>query len=359
MINPLRYVDILNLADVMKESDAFDIDFDDELNNTIGNAITLSEDDKCILGLALLFYSKRIDAPKDSDKAHEFCLHDAYASACYMEELAHTVIGDHIDVLKQYPSPAMFVNTITDAAFVVMNSMSRGFNVGYIKRFGGDAHLRFITGLFDIIICLKYARIFYDETGFKNYKEFHLDKLAKTGCAYNERDARLMYARFATWLRNKMRVARKCCYPLYGLCVPKVVTDTISLLRHKSEEQAKMADLVNRAQRSVQKPHSKPVDFPKEDSDHEDEPAHAKSRDVPCGMENRNDDLCHWIHIKWGDDEFELNYDFNKGRFEVDGHLTSSNVAMLKRKGFIPGNFELSNDGKFLLPVPSRKIHIN
>lgn len=357
MINPLRYVDILNLADVMKESDAFDFDFNTELNLVIDQTAMLSEDDKCILGLALLFYSKRIDFPKDTDKVHEFCMHDAYASACYMEELAHTVIGDHIDVLKPYQSPAMFVNTITDAAFVVMNSMSRGFNVGYIKRFGGDVHLRWLAALFDIVICQKYAHLFYEDMGFKNYEKFHLDKIAKTGCAYNKRDARLMYARFATWLRNKMRIAQNIyeCQVFHLIAI----SDTISQLRHKSEEQAKMADLVNRAQRSVQKTHSKPVDFPKEDSDHEDEPAHAKSRDVPCGMKNRNDDLCHWIHIKWGDDEFELNYDFNKGRFEVDGHLTLANVAMLKRKGFIPGNFELSNDGKFLLPVPSRKIHID
>lgn len=350
MINPLRYVDILNLADAMKESDAFDLNFDSELINSIGISVSLSEDDKCILGLALLFYSKRIDVPKDSDKVHEFCIHDAYASACYMEELAHTVIGDHIDVLKQYPSPAMFVNTITDAAFVVMNSMSRGFNVGYIKRFGGDAHIRFLAALFDLIICLKYARIFYDETGFKNYKKSHLDKLTKTGCAYNERDARLMYARFATWLRNKMRVARKYCYPHHWQGVPKVVTDTISLLRNKSEEQAKIADLVNRVNGHVQKTHSKPVDFPKKDSNPKDESDNARYN---------YDGKCHWIHIKHGDDEFHLTYDFDRGRFEVGGHLTLANVAMLKRKGFIPGNFELSNDGKFLLPTQSRKINID
>lgn len=357
MIKPLRYVDILNLADAMKESNEFDLDFDTELNLIIDRTAMLSEDDKCILGLALLFYSKRIDIPKDSDKVHEFCMHDAYASACYMEELAHTVIGDHIDILKPYQSPAMFVNTVADAAFVVMNSMSRGFNVGYIKRFGGDAHLRWLAALFDIIICWKYAQLFYDDTGFKDYEKSHLDKLAKTGCTYNKRDARLMYARFATWLRNKMRVAQKFYECKY--LPPAVTTNTISLLRYKSEEQAKMADLVSRVPRSVQKTHSKPVDFPKENSNQENEADHAKSRDIPCGMKNNYDGPCHWIHIKQGDEEFMLTYDFDKGHFEVNGHLTSANVDMLKRRGFIPGNFELSNDGMFLIPVKSRKIHIN
>ncbi len=369
MIKPLRYNDILDLADALANAKTFDMDFGFEINSVIDHTAMLSEDDKCILGLALIFYSKTIDCPEDNCRMHEFCPHNAYASACYMEELAHSTIGNYIDVLKEYPSPSMFVNTITDAAFVVMNSMSRGFNVGFIKRFGGDAHLRWLASVFDILVCWAYVKKFYGPCGFNEYENFHLEKITDKGMHYTKRDSRLMYSRFATWLRRKLLVAQR--FASAGMFPDTVVPSLISTLRSASEEQAKMADMVDR----VSKPAIGKRTCGKCDHDssrsvsdkiREDrstttiESTSAKKLAKKLAKFRGHDDSCwHWISCQRRGRQFEFNFDEDDNKFAVSGNPTDSDIAALKRSGLLPDGYRLSEDRKYFIPSKSVRIKIN
>jgi len=205
----INFDDVRDIAKRIAQTGEYDNFFNAErdLDMLTRNA-QLSEADKCVLGLAYTFWPLKNDSVSETKRTHRFFLHNFWKAACAMEN----VFKRYGDIDCGFKSTAPFVNGTIDAVFVIINSMSRGFNITFDKSFGGDRHLKYLAAIFAMNVCKHYFSFLgigncacgcensYEDS-FSRFADRIGTMAADASFYVGDIEMRTMYSQLLSWLR--------------------------------------------------------------------------------------------------------------------------------------------------------------